>query len=122
MRHKSERTKGEWWEMHPKLRLVLCEADYWCYRHGTELLITCLTRSELEQWALYTQKKAPSKSSVHVVLRGGDARVLTPDHLNQQLCDHINAKFPYDPKRPNLKTVIRHGGTADHLHFQVMDG
>lgn len=33
-----------------------------------------------------------------------------------------NRQFPYDPKRPAMRTAIRHNvGKGDHIHLQVMD-
>ena len=125
MIHKNKRTEVEWWDLHPRLRLILSDADLWCYLRGAEFTITGLVRNDLEQWALWKQGISAEKS-VHQVWSGwgcgADARSLKTVELNQQLLDHINARYTYDLGRKDLKTVIRHMGTADHLHFQVRPG
>lgn len=120
MKYKTSRELVEWWELDPKLKLILADVDYWLHARGSELVLTSIIRSSLEQEGLYLTKRAPAKTSVHMYGRGADARILRPDALNWEMIEYVNDKFPYDPLRPHLKTVIRHGGTADHLHFQVM--
>ena len=73
--------------------------------------------------------------NLHETYRAIDTRTIYPDTdcyaLNwtddeiKQLCDYINTKYPYDPNRKNLKTVLsekkgQYGSTAPHLHWQIL--
>lgn len=122
MKHKSERTRGEFWEIRSKLRLILCDADHWLINKGLPgLNVTQVVRSELEQWAFWKKGISPGKRSVHEFYRGADTSIVFPEEYNQQLIDYINHRYIYDKTRPHMKTVVRHGGTADHLHWQVLN-
>ena len=121
MKHKDKRTEAEWWVIRPHLRLILCDADLWCERRGVLFILTGLIRSGYEQWAMWKKGISNYEHSVHEYGRGGDASQLLQSELNPQLLDYINSKYIYDPKRPNLKTAIWHGGTAMHLHFQTLE-
>jgi len=105
------------------MRLVLCEADYWLEKNGYSegLTITCLMRSQMEQWAYWKKGISPEERSVHEFGRGADTELVFPDALNDELLKFINEKHIYDPKRPAMKTVSKHGGTAMHNHWKVMD-
>lgn len=117
---KTERIRDEFWEIDPHLRVILCDADYFLRRHGFYLFLTCLIRMESEERELFEQGIAQSPRGVHVFGRGGDARPTPSDSVNQVLLSYINTKYPYDPARPEKQTMIRHGGTGDHFHFQTM--
>lgn len=115
-----ERFEKEWWELDPKLRLVLCDADFYLSTFGHELTITSLIRTDREQADLVSIGVARSTFSVHCFGRGADARVLDNANVNTLLDLYVNGKYAYDAKRPHLKTLLRHDGTAEHFHFQVM--
>ena len=52
-------------------------------------------------------------------LRGIDLRCRTPK-IGQEIADIINAKFTYDPYRPNIKCALFHNiGLGNHIHIQV---
>jgi hypothetical protein len=111
--------EDQWWQIHPKLRLVLCDAEWFVRKRGVLPVCTCLLRTEEEQAALYEAGQAASKSSVHCDGRGADWRMVTPSIVAMDLRDYINRKYVYDFARPDKKTLLIHGGTANHLHFQV---
>ena len=125
MIHKNKRTEAEWWLLHPRLQLILSDANLWCYLRGARLVITGMIRGDLEQWALW-KKGLSSEKSVHQIWSefgcGVDTRPLSNEELNQQLLDHINQRYVYDLGRRDMKTLIRHKGTADHVHWQVRPG
>lgn len=124
MRFKHDKLKSEFWMLHPKLRLILLDADIFCTALGEELNATCFVRTEEEQKQLFSNGQAVSPFSVHssVPCRGADCSSLKVAGLNQKVLDYINNKYIYDIKRPQLKTVLHHGGTALHLHFQCSTG
>lgn len=102
---------------------------------GMPLEITSIYRSFAEEegilYAIYKargyasaelERKAREDAykSLHPRWRALDARIpnIPPDDV-VRLLSEVNQAFPYDPHRIHLKTVLRHVGTADHLHFQV---
>jgi hypothetical protein len=115
-----ERHRKEIFLLTPKTLLILADVNFWCAQRGKIFIVTCIGRTEEERRALVAAKLAEDKISVHEVWRGFDGRPLFPDELNQQLVDHINVKYPYDPTRPKKKSARRHVGTADHIHFQSL--
>ena len=73
---------------------------------------------------------AGAKTQMHVIgppYRAIDLRVWnlgTPGHAMgkrvMHICDMLNNKFKYDPKRPKLKVALgRPHGTGPHIHLQV---
>lgn len=103
--------------MAPKLRLILCEIENYVVPNIPT--ITCLFRSSEEQLTLFEQGLVQDKSSVHIFGRGADLRLFDPA-TNEGLIFYLNKKYPYDYKRPALKTIQQHKGTAEHLHVQVL--
>jgi len=120
MKFKHDKLKSEFWLLHPKLRLILLDADLFSTANGEELNATCFVRTEEEQKQLFNNGQAVSPYSVHssIPCRGADFSSLKVAGLNQKLLEYINGKYIYDIKRPQLKTLLHHGGTAIHLHFQ----
>lgn len=123
--HKQLKTMLEFWELKPKLQLILCDAALWCYERNLTLTVTSLIRTDEEQGYLYEKGYTTDKLSLHQKKAGGGlgraadtSPLLAPQ--NQLLLDYINGKYVYDPKRPNMKTVSAHGGTAWHNHWKVM--
>lgn len=115
------RLKKEWWEISPLLRLILCDAEWYSIQYfDEELTLTCLMRTAEEQADLVKRGASTEAISVHQFGRGGDARLLKNAANNLILQSYINHKYEYDPLRPHFKTVVRHGGTAEHLHFQTL--
>lgn len=110
----------QFWKLDAKLRLILADIDHWIICHGEEMTVTCLFRSSSEQRELYEAKKAQSPYSVHCDGRGADVRLLSDHNLNVLLGLYINEKYQYDEKRPLIKTLLTHDGTAMHHHVQVM--
>lgn len=118
---KHEQMEGEFFKLHPKMQLVICEVNWWCYLRKVTPTWTCFYRSEEEQRQLFEMGLADSPRSVHCLYRGADMRVIE-DHLtNKELIEYINFRYRYDPARPNLRTALTHGGTAVHNHFQVVE-
>lgn len=123
--HKNLKTMLEFWELKPRLQLILTDAGVWCAERNQTLTITSLIRSDEEQGYLYEKGFTTDQLSVHQkkagggLGRGADTKALVAPY-NQQLLDYINGKYVYDPRRPNMKTVSAHGGTAWHNHFKVM--
>ena len=121
MKFKAANMEMEFWVLDPKLRLILCDMDYWAARHGKEIVVTSLMRSLAEQAALYDAKEAPSPYSVHCDGRGADIRLLDGEHVNLLLQMYIEEKYkPYDEHRLHKPVVLIHGGTGEHIHVQVM--
>lgn len=124
----------EFLTLHPKLQLIICFINYFGLSHGEEVTWTEFYRSDTEQLQYYEQEvarliaagqdpeKAVSKrTSVHQFGRGGDFRPFKNYDLNIRIEQKVNAIFPYDPKRPEIKTLLFHEGTAIHGHVQVME-
>lgn len=116
-----ERMRPEFFTLHPKLQLIICDVICWGIQHGEEPTWTCFNRTEDEQAALVEAGKADDKVSVHQLGRGADARLFQRSELNYMIQGYINGKYTYDPKRPFLKTLLTHDGTKLHHHFQVYD-
>jgi len=113
-----ERHLHEFFELVPKLRLILSDIECWALENGETMTITCLIRTEAEQLALFEAGQAESKTSVHQFGRGADVRLFKNEYLNEKVGIYINSKFPYDRSRPHMKTLITHSGTASHHHVQ----
>jgi hypothetical protein len=123
----------EWWQLTPKLRMIVTYADYWGVEHGEEPTWTDFIRTDAEQLALYEAEverlklagfdpihAISKKTSVHIFGRGADMRPFKNEHLNTLFGIEINKRFPYDPIRPKMLTALRHEGSADHFHIQSL--
>ena len=109
-----ERMTNEWWQLTPKLRLIICDVECWCEDRGIRPVWTCFMRTEEENLEVGGQP-----NSVHLLGRGADMRMLNDDGMNLELADYINAKYIYDPTRPSKLTCLIHGPIS-HLHFQSL--
>jgi hypothetical protein len=118
----TDRLRGEWWELSPYLQQIICDVNLWCLSHNQRNSTwTCFMRTEAEQRDLFERQQADSPTSVHMVGRGADMRLLDKEELNNELLGYINHKYgPYDPARPHLQVAMIHGGTARHFHFQTL--
>lgn len=116
-----DRMRNEWWQLSPYLRRVICDADVWCLENGErDGVWTSFIRTEEEQAALFDAGLTKSKVDEHMLGRGADHRMLSTKEKTQAMCDYINAKYLYDPRRPLMKTMSIHGGTALHVHTKVL--
>jgi hypothetical protein len=118
---KDEKLRAEWWDLTPKLRMILADIDFYCWKKDLKMVCTSFVRTAEEQENLHRTGHAASKTSVHMYGRGADIRLLFPVEENQKLIDYINMKYPYDPKRATMYTVLRHEGLGDHLHVQSVE-
>lgn len=114
-----DRLQMEWWEIVPKLRLVLCDMDVFAGERLEELTLTCLLRTDEEQAAMYESGASPSKLSVHQFGRGADIRLVEDEAFMSELEEYVNRKYPYG--KGDLKTMLVHVGTARHIHIQVKE-
>lgn len=115
-----DRHVKEIFELTSNTLLILADVNNWCKRRGIDPVFTCFLRTEAERKDLVRRGLSEDKVGVHELGRGFDVRPLIQNELNQQLMDYINQKYVYDPTRPAKRTVIRHKGTKDHLHFQSL--
>lgn len=118
-----DQMRGKEWEINqltPNTRKLLSNIVKFCEYHDYHVYLTCVYRSDEEQRALYEKIGKPYEASVHTQWRGFDFRVFPWDRFNLWLCDKVNAMFPYDIVRPNLKSLLMHGGTAIHFHGQSL--
>lgn len=112
----------QFWILSRKLRMILCEIDYWASVHGEEMFVTSLIRTHEEQARLFEAGATPYKVSVHESGRGADIRPFKDDNLNRLLIVWLDEKYPYDVKRPLIKTCLdeRDGVGGSHFHIQVL--
>lgn len=115
-----ERLKREFWEIDPKLRIILCELDLWAQINDEEVFITSLIRTNEEQELLFASGVSKYRTSVHNVGRGADIRLFKREGLNTLIKTAWNSKYIYDRARPLLNTFLIHEGTAMHIHIQCM--
>ncbi len=120
MKFKSEsatRLESEW--NNPKLaplvkQIVIEAADYAKKHWNWDFVITSIHRTAEEDAALHA-------SGIHVDWRAVDVR--THDQTQPAVDDvanHINGKYVYDPARPNLKVCFKEPhGNGVHAHYQV---
>jgi len=112
MKFKFETLEKEFWQLNPKLRMILTDTDYFCIKEfRKELFLTSLLRPK-------------DKESVHACSRGADARSEEQDYFTKSeiysLLQYVNSRYQYDFNRPQKKTVLHHEtGQGWHLHFQV---
>jgi len=118
-----ERMTKEFFQLDPKLQLIICDINLWGIKHGEIPTWTCFIRTDQEQVELFNEGKTTDKVSVHQFGRGADLRFFTNSILNYIIDDYINEKYNYDPQRPQLKTFGIEGsqGTAPHHHIKVME-
>lgn len=114
------RHQVEWWQIHPKLRLILCDMELWLADHGTNMVITELLRDDETQLDYIRQGFTLARTSVHQFGRGADIRKPLDPGICEMLAEYINKKYPYDVTRPGLTTLLWHGKVA-HGHVQVID-
>lgn len=102
----------EYFQIDPRLRQILSDMEVLAYPEP--MTITCIVRTEEENTA------AGAKTLIHVVKRAADVRMFKPE-TNERIVNTINQMYVYDPKRPNIKTVVVHQvpGGAMHNHVQV---
>jgi len=121
VKFKTARIMGEWEDIPETLREVIREMSAAIHAETGEWgTVTGILRTLLERIRIYGPGADPG---VHDLHRGADVR---SHGLNEEqaeaVCIQVNAIFPYDPNRPEMKTVIWHktpNGTA-HFHCQVM--
>ena len=113
--------KDEFWVIHPLLREILCVAENFLKKRGQITTITCLMRNEDEQRVLFAEGKTEYKTSVHMFGRGGDLRLTEHNSDDSDLINYLNQKYVYDLLRPGLHTAMIHGGSASHIHIQVLE-
>ncbi len=117
MKFKVPKLKDQFFQIYPKLRLILCDLD--CYsqkRFGKEIIITSLIRK--------------NDKGVHGYGRGADVRVeyvgwkrLIRYYTGKEIASilHcVNSKYIYDFRRPEYHTIIYHRvkGSTHHFHVQ----
>lgn len=116
---KEERQRSEFWELVPKLRLILCRVETLAKESGEDAVVTSLIRTQEEQQMLFDAGQAPAPTSVHMYGRGADVRKFKSDALNQVVVQTVLSEYPYGHlEKPS---ALLHEGTADHLHFQVWE-
>jgi uncharacterized protein YcbK (DUF882 family) len=114
---KEEHLKEEFLEkIHPKLFLLLAEANYLAKMLSQDIVITELVRSDEEQRKLYEAGKAKDRYSVHTYGRGADIRY--QEGISEKIRDYLQAKYPYG--KEGIPTALIHEGTFRHLHLQVI--
>ena len=134
MRFKDPRMEKEFFTLHPKLQMLITWINWWGITHGEEPTWTEFLRSEEEQLQFYEEDRARlvglgidpatsiiKKTSVHMFGRGADFRLFKNQNLNVLVAIEVNEKFPYDPKRPQMKTLVTHEGNALHHHVQAFE-
>lgn len=132
---KTRRQKREWYSGKLHVRAVVVA---WLFAivskliFGKKLFVTDIYRTQEENdkiygWYLGCGRKR--KYSVHSYWRGIDFRTLDidgdkrpPRYTKEQAetLKNIGNAFPYDPDRPDLKTVVYGNGRhKDHFHIQA---
>lgn len=111
------RIENEWQDkrLHPLLRVLVQEAqEYAQSRWGWRFFVTCIFRTKEEDDAL-------EGTGIHTAWRAIDIRTRNIDRdAVQDLTDHINDNWIYDPKRPSLVVLYaKPHGSGPHAHFQV---
>lgn len=122
MLFKEDRLKDEFWLLKPKAKLVMCFANWVSWTQtGKSLFVT----------EIYYK----GGTGVHEDLRAFDSKI--KDYYTEQqvnvIMGMVNGAYPYDLRRPEKKTCLRHEVKKedigkyeipgfmpeDHLHFQV---
>lgn len=115
----SDRMKKEFFMLHHKLQLIICDINEWGIERGEEPTWTCFLRTAEEQENLVKAGQAKNKVSVHQFGRGADFRLFKNNTLNLLISDYVNERYPYG--KGELRTLLTHEGTALHNHVQVND-
>lgn len=111
MKFKESILQEQFWQLNPKLRMILCNLDFMCIKwFKKEIILTSLIRPKT------------TDSGIHKAKRGADARTI--GYFDRQeietIVEYINLQYPYDPKRPKMKSAIFHDvGLGEHIHIQV---
>jgi len=122
MLFKKDELKDQFWLLKPKAKLLMCFANWVSWT---------LTGKSLFVTMIYYKGGA----GVHEDYRAFDSRIkdyYTEDQVNV-IMGMVNGAYPYDPRRPEKKSCLRHkvdekdigkyqipGFTPeDHLHFQA---
>ena len=113
---KSIREEGEWESkrLAPLAALIVRAAAAYAEARGWLFRVTCIYRTPQEDREL-------EGTGVHVAWRAVDVRTNdVPAADVQAVTDWINARWIYDPSRPNLPVAYsKPHGTGPHLHIQV---
>lgn len=107
LKFKDNRLKRQLAELTPKCLFLLSFFNLFSFEEFNKTAyITSLIRKS-------------DKTSVHAFGRGVDIRssIYTEDQKNKLL--QFFDDFPYDSKRPKMKTLILHG-EAEHFHLQTL--
>ena len=110
--------------MHPHLLSILTTINLYCYHHNIDLVITSAYRSLAEN------KAVGAKTLVHTEDRAFDVSIRGDLNWNE---NHIrNVIQLVEEKHMDIgaissasgesRPILRHRGTADHLHIQVRKG
>ena len=117
LRFRSQRLEDEFFgpNVHSVVRMIVLEAaEHALEAHGWLFDVTsCLRTAE--------EDRAAGGHGIHVTGRAVDvgARAI-PDTLVKAVTDWVNARWQYDPVRPNLTVCYSEPhGTGPHMHFQV---
>ena len=107
-------------EIVPKLGKVFFDVvNYLSHAGFKDIVITSIIRPKKDD------------SGVHEAKRAIDISCTFPDEVGDDMMYWINLHYPYDRKRPQMKTIIRHvtdsyGAPVKHYHMQctreVLDG
>lgn len=113
----AQRLEKEW--NSPKLapmvrKIVEDAAEFAKAQFNWEFTITSIFRTKAEDAALHA-------SGIHVEFRAVDIRTKNQDPAAvNKVADHINKKYIYDTKRPNMKVCFKEPhGNGVHAHYQV---
>lgn len=112
MKHKTDKTKSEFWRMWKVLQYVVMDlAIYTKLKWDKQIVITSIFREIVEG----------KKLSVHNFWRGCDVR--SRNFTKEQIDDivsYINGRWEYDPSRKFLHVIQYHNvGLGYHFHIQV---
>lgn len=127
MKFKTTEVQRRWNDarVHPKLQALAIEVEgFMLELYDIEPTMTESSRTREETIALYNDPKAPVSTHEIVPLRAFDVRasVMALPQI-KELVETINARWIYDPARPNKVCAMFHevNGRGEHLHFQVAD-
>lgn len=117
LRFRSQRLEDEFFgpEVHPVVRMIVLEAaEHALEVHGWLFEVTSCIRSLEED-------RAAGGHGIHTTGRAVDVGARSiPERLVKAVTDQANARWQYDPQRPNLTVCYSAPhGTGPHLHFQV---
>jgi hypothetical protein len=116
MQFKTSWIKEQWPKVDHRIRIILSFVDFYVkMKYGFEIVVTCLLRTQQEQYAIYGPDY--KKKSVHQYGRGGDFRCKDwPQHA----IDDVKALLEKIPDgKGNYKTVLVHKAKNGEIHFHV---